>query len=96
MATGALSAMSELVPQRAQMSMYFIINSEEENDVMEIVEEDVLAAEAAGARMEDLDTDNDPSEDDMSYSDRLSYEERLRSVVVVRHMLESIDCIDPM
>lgn len=78
---------------RAQTSMDFILNPEGEDDVIEDTDESALVEEAAAAVLQGGDEEEEEP-DETSYLDRLSFDECLRSIVVVRHILESADCVD--
>lgn len=91
-----LGAIRELVPFRAQMAIAFVLNPDGEDDVIEETDESTLAAEAVASVLQDDNTEDGEEQEEASYLDSLSFRDRLHSVVVVRHMLESADVVDPL
>lgn len=91
-----LAAMSELVAPRTQMDIDFITNPEDENNVLEEADDTTLVSGAVAAMTEGEVESEESDAETASYLEGVGYEERLRCIVVVRHLLESADFADPL
>lgn len=79
-----------------KMSVEFLVSPAGENDCVEEPDVDILADEAVAGIIADQEEGEGGQEDENSYLDKLSFEEKRRSVVVVRHLLKTFDTVDPM
>lgn len=95
MVAGVLSAMGELCSSRARHSLEFVLNPDGEDNVIEEVDEATMARETVNEIME-VENDQDDEEEEESYLDKLAWSERMRSVVVVKHLFESFGVVDPL
>lgn len=73
-----LVAMAELAAPRTQMDIDFIINPEDENNVLEEADEANLVSEAVAAMTEGGKESEESDSETASYLEAVGYEERLR------------------